>query len=261
MKKLTLAALASSMLFAGMANAHFQMIYTPEAQLEKPTNLDLKLVFGHPMENGHTMDMGTPEEFFVKFKNKKIDLLPTLKKIKWQGAHNTGVAYQADFKVKRNGDYIFGLVPAPYYEKSEDIYIQQYTKNYVNKGALPTNWNEPVGMKTEILPLSKPYQVFTGSVFTGQVLSNGKPVAKAECEVEFINTKVDLKNNKFGKELLGNVPTSGIVVTTDENGIFNLGVPKAGTWGVACLGAGPDTTYKGKELSQDAVIWVQAKDL
>ncbi|MCG8332935.1 MAG: DUF4198 domain-containing protein, partial [Proteobacteria bacterium] len=34
-----------------------------------------------------------------------------------------------------------------------------------------------------------------------------------------------------------------------------------GDWGFAALGVGPDKTYKGKELSQDAVIWIRASDL
>jgi len=35
-------------------------------------------------------------------------------------------------------------------------------------------------------------------------------------------------------------------------------MPKAGWWGFAALGAGPDKEFEGRELSQDAVIWVQA---
>ena len=40
-----------------------------------------------------------------------------------------------------------------------------------------------------------------------------------------------------------------------------LGIPKAGFWGFAALGSGPKKEYKGKELSQDAVIWIRADKL
>ena len=48
---------------------------------------------------------------------------------------------------------------------------------------------------------------------------------------------------------------------TDANGVFTYALPKAGWWGFAALGVGPDTKHDGKPLSQDAVIWVQAVDM
>ncbi|PJC88100.1 DUF4198 domain-containing protein [Vibrio sp. HA2012] len=261
MKKIALAVGTAALTLSAASHAHFQMLYTPASQLETPTTIDMKLVFGHPMENGHTMNMGQPESFFVQFKDTKTDLLNTLKKITWSGHDNQADAYQLDYKIRRNGDYIFALTPEPYYEAGEDIYIQQITKRYINKGDLPTGWEQPLGLKTEIVPLNKPYQVFTGSTFTGQLLAEGKPVAGAECEIEFINTDVDTKANAFGKSTFSDAPSSAIVAITDDNGMFTFGVPKAGQWGFACLGSGPDKEYKGKELSQDAVLWIEAQDL
>ena len=259
-KSLTLFSAAAAFLTVD-AQAHFQLVYTPEVMLEKPAEISLDLVFGHPMENGHTMDMVPPEKFYVQFKDKQDDLLKGLKPIEWQGAHNKAKAYETTYKVKRNGDYIFVLVPGPYYEKGEDIYIQQITKSYVNKGGMPTGWNEPQGLVTEIVPLNKPYQAYAGGTFTGQVLSDGKPAAGVECEVEYINTKVDTQGNAFGKENLGDVPPTPIVAITDSNGMFTFGIPKPGVWGFACLGSGPVKEHEGKELSQDAVLWINATEL
>ncbi|MGL6258033.1 DUF4198 domain-containing protein [Vibrio sp. WXL210] len=261
MNKFALMAGVAAIGFSAASQAHFQLLYTPESQLEKPATIDMKLVFGHPMDNGHVMDMAQPEEFFVLFKEDKIDLLKDLKKITWTGHDNKADAYQVEYKIRRNGDYIFALVPAPYYEEGEDIYIQQITKRYINKGSLPTGWEEPLGLKTEIVPLVKPYQVFTGSTFTGQVLSNGEPAPGVECEIEFINTDIDSQANAFGKDTYREPPASAIVAMTDDNGMFTFGIPTAGKWGFACLGSGPDTEFKGKELSQDAVLWIEAQDL
>ncbi|MBA5761440.1 DUF4198 domain-containing protein [Vibrio sp. 404] len=261
MKKIALVAGAVALTLSAASQAHFQLMYTPTSQLEKPTTLDMKLVFGHPMENGHVMDMGQPEQFFVMFKDKKSDLLKDLKKITWSGHDNKAAAYQIEYKARRNGDYIFGLVPAPYYEGGEDIYIQQITKRYINKGGLPTGWDAPVGLKTEIVPKNKPYQIFAGSTFTGQLLSEGKPKAGVECEIEFINTDIDTKANAFGQDKHRATPASAIVAVTDEQGMFTFGIPTAGKWGLACLGSGPDTEFKGKELSQDAVLWIEAQNL
>ena len=55
-------------------------------------------------------------------------------------------------------------------------------KVIVNVGGEPGAWMEPVGMDTEIVPLAKPYDRWTGNVFQGKVLLNGKPVPGAEIE-------------------------------------------------------------------------------
>lgn len=259
MKKLLAGVAIATIAFVGTAQAHFQLLYTPEVMVEDAKEIPLKMMFGHPMENGHAMDMGAPLAFDVYFKGKKKDLLSTLKPIMWKAPHNESKGYETTYKIKRNGDYIFVLTPAPYYEKSEDIYIQQITKSFVNK-AMPVDWAEPVGLKTEIVPLNKPYQNYVGSTFTGKLLSDGKPKSGVECEIEYINPTIDVKGNAFSAENTGPVPGSAIVAVTDDNGMFTFGLPRAGTWGFACLGSGPDTAFEGKELSQDAVIWIDVKD-
>jgi cobalt/nickel transport protein len=261
MKSSALTAAAAGLLLAGPAQAHFQLLYTPEVMLEKPAEIGLKLVFGHPMENGHVMDMDAPQEFFVVHKGSKTDLKDTLEPVAWKGPDNEAKAFQTTYKVRRNGDYLFVVNPAPYMEGAEDIYIQQITKTIVNKGAMPTGWHEPVGLPTEIVPLTKPYQAFAGGTFTGQLLSDGKPAAGVECEIEYINTDVRMDANAFGKKHHGPVPPSAIATITDANGLFTFGIPRPGTWGFACLGSGPDKEHKGKGLSQDAVLWIHAASM
>ncbi len=252
------------MLTAATASGHFQMIYTPESALEKGGEIDLKLVFTHPFEAGHTMDMGTPEQFFVIHKGKRKDLLNTLKPMTWKSLTNSGKAFETSFKVRGMGDNIFCLVPSPYYEKSEDIYIQQVTKMVVNSAGLPTDWDAEVGLPAEIVSLDKPYALWTGNVFRGIVKSDGKPVADAEIEVEYMNHRPLLDQNAFDANAEVEAPQDAFVTMTiksDADGEFVFGIPKAGWWGFCALGVGPEDSHNGKELSQDAVIWVQAKDM
>ena len=263
MIKRSLARMAAVIALLGIgssANAHFQLLYTPEVNVEKVGALPFRLIFWHPMEAGHVMDMGKPEEFYMIFRGEKTDLMSTLKPITFQGtaADNKAAAYAADVEVRRNGDYILALTPAPYYEKSEDKYIQQLTKSFVNKGGVPTGWNEPLGLKTEIVPLNKPTNILAGSTFTGQVLGDGKPVAGIEIEIEYMAAEPDMDKNTPTEPTFEAPPGGAIVAVTDANGMFTFGVPRAGFWGFAALGSGPDTEFEGKELSQDAVIWIRA---
>lgn len=243
------------------SQAHFQLIYTPNVNLEKPTNSPILLVFWHPFENGYAMDMGKPEQFIVTYKDKKTDLLDTLTPVTFKGAENSAAAFEIKYQLKGLGDYIFTLVPAPYLEKTEDKYIQQITKSYVNLGETPTGWDEPIGLPTEIVPLVKPTAVVTGSTFTGRLLSEGKPVAGAELEIEYIASEPNLATHTAGKPTVTPPPGGALVVHTDDSGLFTVGIPKAGTWGFAALGTGPAKEFEGKELSQDAVLWIRANDL
>lgn len=265
MKRLVLL-LIGLMVFAlsAPAFAHFQMLYTPESALEKGGRIDLKLVFTHPFEAGHTMDMGKPEQFFVVHKEKRTDLLGKLKPITWKSLTNEGKAFEISYDLKGMGDFVFCLVPAPYFEKSEDIYMQQITKMIVNVAGLPTDWDKEIGLPAEIIPLDKPYALWTGNVFRGIVKGGGKPVPFAEIEVEFLNHEPILKKNEFAKKGKVEAPQDAFTTMTikaDANGIFTFGIPKAGWWGFSALGVGPKKEYKGKEFSQDAVLWIQARDM
>lgn len=270
-KKRLTGVLAGMMLLSTAALAHFQMIYTPSSDVSNKKDVDFKLIFTHPAEGKEAHDMHTGlqkdgkklgiEKFLVVHKGKTKDYVKKLKKIEF--GSNKVLAY--DFKLDKNssfrggGDWGLVAVPHPYYEASEDIYIQQITKVFVNKNEIMTDWNNRIAPGyPEILPSNDPMNVWVGGLFRGQVVdSNGKPVANAEIEVEYLNANVDTKNNRFtGKS---KTDKNATLIYADENGYFSFIPQEKGYWGFAALGAGGEKTYKGKELSEDAVLWIEAK--
>ncbi|WP_316899577.1 DUF4198 domain-containing protein [Pseudodesulfovibrio indicus] len=272
-RKLTcLLAALGVLLMTGTAMAHFMMVYTPEIALSEGKDLDMRIVFTHPAEAGHTMDMGGVQEFYVVKQRgdaapKKVDMKPYLKEITWKNPGSSNKAYSAVIpkkEVRSMGDYVFVMKPGYYHEDEEGIYMQQITKLIVNVGGLPGNWAEPVGLPCEIVPLIKPYGIWTGNVFKAQVLSEGKPVAGAEVEVEYMSHMPDLKANALPEKSSVEYPHDSLITQTifsDAGGYITFGVPKAGWWGFAALGVGPETQHDGKEMSQDAVIWIKAVDM
>ncbi|SKB71407.1 DUF4198 domain-containing protein [Malaciobacter marinus] len=262
MKKILISSIAATVLSTS-AFAHFQMLYTDNMALPKGKTVEFKHVFTHPFADEHTMDMAGVEEFYVINKGKKKDLMKSLNSITFQGNHNKAKAYESKYKARRMGDHILVLKPKPYYEKNEDAYIQQITKTIINVAGTPTDWDSELGLKAEIVPLTKPYAIWEGGSFTGIVKSKGKVVPYAEIEVEYLNRDVDTKNNKMGKDRVTAPQDSFVTMTIKANkdGEFTFAIPKAGQWGFCALGVGPDKEYKGKELSQDAVIWVEAKPM
>ena len=148
----------------------------------------------------------------------------------------------------------------------EYVYIQQFTKLIVNVGGVPGNWAEPQGLPVEIQPLSKPYVNWTGGVFRALVLADGKPVpfAEIEIEIEYINHSVDNEKNAFGQQDYVTAPQASfksLSTYTDAQGVVTIGLSRAGWWGIAALDIGKTKTHKGKPLSQDAVLWVQVRDM
>lgn len=246
------------------AHAHFQLLYTPDLLRSKGGEISLKLPFTHPAASGHVMSVDKPQAFYMIKKGKKTDLIDTISDIEWASSVDKGHAYQADVRLRGLGDYVFIVQPSPYFEVEEDLYIQQLTKTVVNVGNLPTDWNKDFGLTAEIVPLTKPYAIYEGGIFSAVVKSKGKAVPFAAVEVEFMNYLPEMDKNQFSKTPTMTPPAEVFVTQTiyaDANGTFHFSLLKAGQWGFAALGIGEEKTYKGKTLSQDAVIWVQATKL
>ena len=186
--------------------------------------------------------------------------------MKFTSLTNKGQSYELTYRLKGMGDFAFYCDPGPYYEKSEDVYIQHVTKVIVNRGGLATGWDKPLGLPVEIVPLDKPYALWTGNVFRGVVMrKEGDKMAavpNAELEVEYMNHAI--VGNSFAKKAKVEAPQDAFVTQTiraNKDGEFSYGIPRAGWWGFAALGAGGEVKHDGKELSLDAVIWVHAQDM
>ncbi|MFO7750581.1 MAG: DUF4198 domain-containing protein [Desulfobacteraceae bacterium] len=250
-------------LAAGQVRAHFGTI-TPSDDIvtqDDDKDLNVQVKFIHPLE-GHYMEMVKPEAFGVMHNGKKTDLLGKLEAAQGKSLDQNQefTFWTTDYKIRRPGDYTFYVEPTPYWEPAEDLFIKHYTKVCVNAFGLEKGWDEPVGLETEIIPLTRPYGLWTGNLFTGQVLLNGEPVPFAEVEVEYLN------------ESPGNInvvippadPYVTQVVKADANGIFSYAMPKAGWWGFSALNEADwelkhDGREKGVEIG--AVYWVYTRDM
>ncbi len=224
-------------------------------------NVHLQVKFIHPME-GHYLEMAKPISFGVLHAGKKKDLLNELQQVK--GHHSSQEElfsfWMSDFKIRRPGDYLFFVEPEPYWEPAEDLYIIHYTKVCINALGLERGWDEPVGLETEIVPLTRPYGLWTGNLFTGQVLLHGKPVPHVEVEIEYLNQDADGQNIVHAPS----DPYITQVIKADANGIFSYAMPKAGWWGFSALSEADRTMkYQGidKKIELGAVFWVHTRDM
>eukprot|EP00362_Geleiidae_sp_MMETSP1317_P000063 CAMPEP_0201283358 /NCGR_PEP_ID=MMETSP1317-20130820/8350_1 /ASSEMBLY_ACC=CAM_ASM_000770 /TAXON_ID=187299 /ORGANISM="Undescribed Undescribed, Strain Undescribed" /LENGTH=160 /DNA_ID=CAMNT_0047599355 /DNA_START=78 /DNA_END=560 /DNA_ORIENTATION=+ len=150
------------------------------------------------------------------------------------------------------GIYMFYMEATPYWEPAEDCFIIHYTKTVVTAFGDDEGWDEEIGLKTEIIPLSKPFGLYTANVFRAIVKLDKEPVPYAKIEVEYYNYD---KSSK--------APTDYMVTQTikaDKNGVFTYAAPKAGWWGFAALNKADYQLGEKKEVELGAVIWVKFHD-
>jgi cobalt/nickel transport protein len=245
------------MLVCGLANvsrAHFGVIQPSASMVMQGdnSNLELTLAFCHPFEQ-KGMPLVKPKKFGVQSGKEKTDLLNTLQETRVLDNQ----AWKTSYAMKKPGIYAFYFEPQPYWEPAEDKYIVHITKTYVAAFGGEENWDQEVGLKAEIVPLTRPFGLYAGNVFQGMVKFKGKPVADAQVEVEFWNAdkKLTAPNDYFVAQK----------VKTDKNGVFTFAPPKAGWWGFSALNQEkqiiPHPDGKKKDAEYGAVLWVQFTDM
>lgn len=235
------------------ATAHFGMVIPSDNMVMQGDSrqITVHLSFSHPMEM-IGMDLSKPKAFNLKAGNSQKDLLAELKPALVM-EHS---AWQLDTPIRRPGVYTFYMEPQPYWESAEDIFIIHYTKTIVTAFGDDEGWDEELGLKTEIVPLAKPFGLYAGNVFQGIVKFNGKPVPYAEVEVEYYNRQKSAR-----------APTDYMITQTikaDKSGVFTYAAPSSGWWGFAALSEADFKlkTKNGeeKDVELGAVLWVHFED-
>ncbi|GAB4134050.1 MAG: DUF4198 domain-containing protein [Thermogutta sp.] len=237
------------------ASAHF-LVLLPSHDVVGPgetPEIVLQMQFTHPMEQGPMMPMARPRGCDVFLGDAKTDLLPGLQE------HRSGKvsSYSVRYRFTEPGDYVFTVSPAPYWEPAERKWIIHYTKVAVNFLGNEGGWEQPVGLPVEIQPLARPYGLWTGNVFRGIVLRDGKPVPFAAVEVEYWNEggRVAPPNDAYVTQ----------VIKADAAGVFCYAMPRAGWWGFAALVDGterlPDPEGTPADVELGGLIWVRTSDM
>ncbi|MFH1007567.1 MAG: DUF4198 domain-containing protein [Candidatus Latescibacterota bacterium] len=242
------------LLMTATAWAHFGAIIPSDDMVSRHDERTVRLSvrFFHPFE-GPYMEMAKPAQFGVIIRGDKQDLLSALSPRNENGV----TTWIVDYPVKRPGDHLFYMVPQPYFEPAEEIFVVHYTKVIVNAYGLSDGWDQEVGLRTEIVPLTRPYGIWSGNVFQGVVLVNGKPAPGTIVEVEYDNheAKIQAPADPFVTQ----------VVKADANGVFTYAMPRAGWWGFAALSTDEKkrkyTDGKEYDVEIGAVLWVKTYDM
>ena len=247
-KVLSISLLSISSLFA-----HFQTVITDRSVIEQGNSNEIAInyEFTHPFER-KLMNMRKPKEVGVFIDGKKISMMSTLKSATTKDGLTT---WSNRYSVKEPGVYQFYVDPMPYFEAAEEKFIRHQTKTIVDAFGSGEGWDKPIGLKAEIIPLSRPYSLYVGNIFSGQVFYKGKPVANAEVEIEFYN----IKNLKAPNDMYVTQ-----VIKADKNGVFHAALPFEGWWGFAALIEDDESIKKdgvNYPVELGAVIWLKTESI
>jgi len=232
------------------ALAHFGAVIPSQTMLDQ-SHRQVKILFAftHPFEQ-HSMTLERPQKAAVmNMETLKEDVVTSkLEPTSYLG-HK---AWQTVYKVKRPSVYCIYMIPKPYWEPAEDTYIKHITKSYIAAYGAEEGWEKPLGLPTEIVPLTRPFGLYAGNVFRGRVYLNGIPAPNRRVEIEYYN--------KEGKLKAATEYMVTQVVHTDDQGIFSYSPPAPGWWAFAALSDADYTIEhngKPKGLELGAVVWVE----
>ena len=229
---------------AGMASAHFTMVFpsdtadtvwdvAPEDYIaELGETKTVYMMWGHPYEH-ILFDMTSVPEVSVMKKDGTVEQL-TPEEITVDGMNEDGElatfkAYKASFTVDQDGDTVVFVK----YE-DEDENLVDYTKAVIHSGEeMWEGWDAEVGQQTEILPYMRPYGMEEGFVFSGQAMYNGQPLTDASVEIEIYHTlDLGIEIVELAEEMFPYDPPMVFtrLMKSNDNGEFMYSLDEPGIW-------------------------------
>lgn len=206
---------------------------------------------GHPFELDMEPAPKPDRLIYVDPRGQTTNLTSALQATLFRGDKNGG-AWQLRFEPVR-GDGVLALDSAASVDAGQKTVYREYVKVCVHRDR-QGNWHRRTGQPLEIVPLTRPYGLRPGMVFTGKLMRDDAPMADTEVYFERLNER------RPASEGLPPEPLITFAVRTDASGQFAVMLPDAGWW---VLGAYVDdlgqVQHDGKahRLEGFAGIWLR----
>lgn len=159
-------------------------------------------------------------------------------------------AWGANVGLDRPGLYQFVIETQPWWSQSEAGYERHIVKTMVPVYGEDWGWNLPLGLSHEIVPLVRPFGLFSPALFAAKVLVNGKPEANAQIKVFRINTEKSSVPTPWHEEMsLRALP----------DGTFSIVLNRPGWW--CCMATRQGAPLKGPDgqpspLRESTLFWL-----
>ena len=217
------------------------------------SKVDISIAFAQPSAQiGHDMD--TLQMFAVlRYPAQpgdqiiRHDLLENLEEAKYLDKKS----WRTEIDMSEPGMYQLVLETRPYWEEQRGVFIQQFAQALVPVLGAQHGWESPVGLKMEILPLTRPFGMVAPALFTGRILREGQTLPNTLVHIEYLNEDGRIEQSPYHQTQS---------VRSNEQGLFSFVCPYPGWWGFAAVTGGdplkgPDGQAKRTELS--GVLWLK----
>jgi cobalt/nickel transport protein len=248
------ASAALMLMLAPALQAHYPIL-VHDAGLETTQGaVTLTYALGHPYE----LDLepvARPERVQITDSRGRVtNVTERLEATLFRGDTNAG-AWQVRFEPDR-GDHLAAFDSALSIDRAAKTVYQEYAKVCIHRG-LQEGWNRRTGQPLEIVPLTRPYGLRAGAVFTGRLMRGEAPVIDTEIQVE------RLSERRPDRASLPPAPLITMTVRTDRDGRFAVSLLDPGWW---IIGAYVDelgsVQREGEQYQLDgfAGLWVRVED-
>ena len=222
--------LAALLLSTPFNFAHYSMLLPDKPWAEKGEKITFTYQFGHPFEH-ELFDAPKPAGLAVispKGKSQMMDVEKTMSPIQKDGADGKKVtAWQFAFTPPERGDYTFALRTAKLKHDENKVYedvvmvvLHVQTQNGWEYAGAP--WRDA----PKLHPLTRPYGLLPGMVFSGEVPALDKSGARM-VEIE-----------KYNPRPMRNLPPDELITFKSkiaDHGMFVTTLPSAGWWGLTAV--------------------------
>lgn len=229
MKKFLLFSITIMGLFISKADAHFPILLLEPPLRPTDGALNSMMMFffvaGHPYEQEYAATPKPERAWAVLPDGSEADLSASLLPGKYEVDGMSVDVWNLQFTPLQRGDCVIAVNKEPEFGFNNTMY-QEFIKMIVHTEEMG-GWDQRTNQPIEIVPLTRPYGMEEGFVFTGQLLRNGEPLAGAtiliEEFLEHIPAVADLPAEPFITR----------EVKTDPNGVFSHTLPRAAWWVLA----------------------------
>lgn len=206
----------------GTVAGHFNFFIPGEWSMSDGVSNNIDIIWGHPYEG---LYFDAPPITSLNVMGPDGFSLPLTPVQNTYGGVGSGCGYwSTSFKPPVRGDYILFADFEPMVVEEEEIAWEDHVKAVFHYKA-SNGWDRRTGQIMEIVPLTRPYGLEEGFIFTGQVFYNNTPLGSAPVEIEkYYSPGVCTDNN---------LPADAMVTrltTTDVNGVFSFTLDEPGMW-------------------------------
>lgn len=234
-----------------ISHAHFPILKLDRVFTGVNQPVALLFAVGHPYEQEYE-NAAKPDKVTVVLPTGKTEeITANLTEDILNERKENPTIWKGVYTPDQKGDFILALDSHIEFGRRNRAY-QQFLKTFIHV-EFQDGWRQRSGQPVEIVPLTRPYGLEAGFVFSGQLLKGDQPLSGVQVDIEQLLEEVP------DPASLPPEPYITRSVFTDPNGVFTHTLPHSGWWILAAevddIGS---ISHEGQTYTLNglAAIWV-----